>query len=213
MRIEPDDGYTNFQHVKCEHDRDHFRISPTVFNLPEKANPTRMNLFVVLTGGLELDHTIDRTSPLLVRGFSSEVGYFRRTASQLKHIYGVHYDYSTGVAGHPVFHAQMKSFADFSEEISERFSCDNALDDRVSNILRNVRLPCAQMDVFSLLLQICADHLLSENSSDEQVSLFEGMVGLSGFLQGAGKDVAHLSTEAMRQCVRSTHWYPRLTGG
>ena len=147
-------------------------------------------------------------SALVTHKFDSQIGYFRRTNESLKHVYGAHYDLAVGEPGHPALHAQMKSYSSFSECIREQYGIHRPVIDPVKDLLRTVRLPVAQMDVFSLFVQICADHLVSENSGREEKDAFKALVQKGSFCQGAGFQIARLGTNDARVCYRARHWYP-----
>ena len=133
---------------------------PVVFNLCERANGFP-NMYVVVEGWIRMESG-DRHVPLLTTGFATRVGYFRLRGQRLVHVYGVHYDMDESGQGHPVFHAQLGTMKKFFAEVEQRFHLNAEVgDDRVKDVLRNVRTPTAQMDFFSVLTQLCADHLMS----------------------------------------------------
>ena len=112
--------------------------------------------------------------------------------------------------GHPAFHAQIKSFSLFSNHIREQYRVNKPVDDPVKSLIRTVRVPVAQMDVFSLFVQICVDHLVSVKSSHEARDAFNALVQKGGFCQGAGFQMARLGTDDARVCYRARHWYPMI---
>jgi hypothetical protein len=82
--------------------------------------------------------------------------------------------------------------------------------DKVQGVLQTVRVPTAQMDILSLIVQICADRLLHSGSSDEETSAFHDLLKKNKFCQGAAFQVTRLGTEEARTCYRARHWYPWL---
>jgi hypothetical protein len=202
----PEDGYRIFRLIEVPKVADQigFDIGPVTFNVPERANQTP-NMFIVAKGRLYLDELALRaTKALKTVSFATEVGYFRKTANGLDHIYGAHYDFALDEIGHPVFHAQMKSYNDQASHV-EQFQPDCLSEDHMKPILRTVRLPTAQMDFFALLLQICADHLMSKDSGEEERETFSKLREVSRKIQGAG----HLAANFIQAppCMRSLHWY------
>lgn len=182
-----------------------FTVNPVTFNVPERADGAA-NIYIVAKGRIYLDEVALRTQRMLKTvSFATEVAYFRMSSGRLNHVYGAHYDFSLGEIGHPIFHAQMKSFNDCGQLVSDAFTLDCESDDHMGKILRTVRVPTAQMDFFALVLQICADHLMSKNSSDEQLEIFEDLRKASYSIQGAG----HLWTQLTDAppCMRTQHWY------
>ena len=208
--VSPADGWSIFHPMPSDTDGyAAFDIQPVVFNLPERADDQRLNLFVVVRGRLKLDRqTAEGDATLATHGFSTEVGYFRKKADKLIHVYGSHYDFSINEIGHPVFHAQMKSFNDFSKYVINEFQFVGAMEDSVQGILKTVRIPTAQMDFFSLILQLIADHLLYYRSDDEQKAAFASLVINNKFLQGAAFQFSRLTTQSASNCYRANHWYP-----
>ena len=104
----------------------------------------------------------------------------------------------------------MRSFSSFSDYIAERYQVDVPVRDPVKDLIRTVRLPVAQMDVFSLFVQLCADHLMSATSGPEERDAFNALVQNGGFCQGAGFQIARLATDEARTCYRARHWYPLI---
>ncbi len=185
-----------------------FELQPLVLNLPEQPRYVRNDLYVVVRGLLSFRRAEFRQhNALVTNGFSSEVAYFRRSGGKLEHRFGAHYDFTPDETGHPAFHCQMKSFAKFSEHVAEHFRLTDEVNDFVEGVLVRVRIPTAQMDVFSLILQMCADHLLYTGSSDAKRA-FNALLAKSNFCQGAAFQVPRLGTDDARVCYRARHWYP-----
>jgi len=208
--VKPHDGYAIFKEEPHQPDGViAFGLAPVVFRLPERANHVHPSLFVVVQGRLCFDRVSYEAGELLrTLGFSTQAGYFRLN-NNLKHVYGAHFDFSRNDLGHPVFHAQMKSFKELARHAIEFYSLENTEpDDCIAGILKSVRLPCAQMDMFSLFLQIFADHLLYQGSGEEEKIAFGELLKKSCFLQGAGFQFERLGTPQARECYRALHWYP-----
>jgi hypothetical protein len=208
--VHPQDGYTVVKHLDSSNGAATFEIEPILVNLPERANDSSLNLFVVVRGRLAIDRShFENSGALRTSQFATEAGYFRLKTNELQHVYGAHYDFAEDEVGHPVFHAQMKSFADFAEIIKAYYSAqDLLLEDGMKAILKTVRLPSAQMDVFSFMLQLVADHLLSRDSSDDDKSFFYELVQDSKRMQGAAFSIERLQVPPANLCYRSAHWYP-----
>jgi hypothetical protein len=98
---------------------------------------------------------------------------------------------------------------EFGEMVIRAYTLTGGLDDLVSRILRNVRVPTAQMDIFSVILQICADHLISNASDQAAKDAFTEMVKSCGFFTGAGHRLEFLKSEPAISCYRSMYWYSR----
>ena len=147
-------------------------VSPVVFNLPERANGNTTNLFVVLQGWLSFVASTSTQASLPTADFGTRVAYFRRKSNQLDHVYGAHFDLDTATVGHPICHAQMTSQIASGNHVRSKFNLGDSLVDSVDRVMRTVRTPTAQMDVFSVLRQICADHLVGGNPAPPVASRF-----------------------------------------
>ena len=170
-------------------------VAPVVLNLPERANGNTTNLFVVLEGWLSFDAPTSTQQSLPTADFATRVAYFRRKSNQLNHVYGAHFDLDTGTVGHPICHAQMASQLASGNYVRSEFNLGVSLVDSVDRVMRTVRTPTAQMDVFSVVRQICADHLVGGNPAPPVLSRFHT---ISDACDIAGPVRPHL---------RSLHWY------
>jgi hypothetical protein len=207
----PADGWELFQQVPAVSPTlASFKLSPVVFNLPERANHVSTDLFVVVEGILSFERSefIER-NVLVTHDFGTKVAYFRRSSNSLDHVFGAHYDFSLGEIGHPAFHGQLRSYLELSEKVKSCYHIDEAVVDCVRGLLKTVRVPTAQMDVFSLFVQLGADHLLYNKSGPEEKAAFNSLLQRS-FCQGAAFRVPGLETEEARTCYRARHWYPAI---
>jgi hypothetical protein len=187
-----------------------FNIGPVVFHVPERANGRGSNLYVALSGWLSFGGPVAADPRRTTLRFGTQVGYFRAKGEKLVHIYGVHYDMDEELPGHPVFHAQMSSQVELGADVSRLFNLQLDIgDDLPGGLLRNVRTPTAQMDVFSVIIQIGADHLISEASGPEVHAAFARLRESCDFFMGAAGRLAYLNSVRASHCYRSTHWYGR----
>jgi hypothetical protein len=208
--IQPKDGYAVFQYVDSVDNSANFELSPIVVNVPERATEVVSDLFVVVKGRLSIDRAhFEADGKLRTLSFATQAAYFRVKGNVLSHVYGAHYDFAANESGHPVFHGQMRSYLEFAEVIKSQYGLEGVeLKDVVSGILKTVRLPSAQMDVFSFLLQLVADHLLSGDSSEDDKMRFHELLERSKFIQGLGSQIARLQVAPANVCYRAVHWYP-----
>lgn len=185
-------------------------VGPVVFKLPEKAHHTSAALFVVIQGTISFTGPDFRTLPLKSKSFGTEVGYFRHERGALEHVFGAHYDFDVERPGHPVFHAQFKPVEAFSEDVRNHFRMKGEDTSSISGILSNVRLPTAQMDAFSAILQILSDHLVSVKSTNNALGNFKKLLQTGGFIQGTAQHLAFLNSPLPSHCYRSHHWYGQM---
>ncbi|MDP4027167.1 hypothetical protein Q8W71_31810 [Methylobacterium sp. NEAU 140] len=215
------------------------RVRPVSFWLKEKAANRDCSLYVTVTGTMLFSDGCTDAS-MLAAGFGTQVGYFRaRGADRLEHVFGIHYDHDDELMAHPVYHSQMSSMAGFVSEINAshhtRYGEIAEADDLVRGLLRNVRVPTAHMDVFSVFLQILGDHLVSDadetspqkghmgkaaranpetsKQSDAVTSKKEALAALErlrrsmSFCRSSPLAAARLNAAATSNCFRSYHWY------
>lgn len=184
-----------------------FTINPIVFNLPEQPGRPQ-TLFIVVKGWLSFTNVQLGPEPLRTKSFGTEMGYFRRKNSRLEHVYGVHYDLDETRPGHPVFHAQVSSQSKLGSSVLSLYRVDDEVVDAFNPKLGNVRIPSAQMDVFSAVVQICADHHLALGGGGESVKgEFEKVRKTNSFFLGAAHRMPFLNTHPAVDCYRSAHWY------
>ncbi len=168
-----------------------FNINPIVFQMPERATRAETNLYIDLQGWLSFE-ALDENKPR-TKSFGTEIGYFRSKRDAIEHVYGAHYDLDENKPGHPVFHAQIGPQMDLLASVKGHFRKDwTTTDDRVTAILPNVRTPSAQMDIFSVITQICADHLMHEKSGPEILAAFSKMRTECDFFTGAAYRMKYL---------------------
>ena len=181
-------------------------VKPVLFNVRERASFSgRPSLYVVARGTLVLERATLGAGRIRIVGFSTEVGYFRLTKdASLEHVYGTHYDFAVDQIGHPIFHGQVKSFSSkFLATVEDAVGpCPSV--DRVEGILERVRMPTAQMDFFSLILQICADHYFSDSMDEETRLKIRALLETSRTMEGAGFKRTPTSNV---ECMRAGHWY------
>jgi hypothetical protein len=210
--VRPSDGWSVFRPLPGPPTNIvEFDFGPAVFNVPERATHVSADLFVAVAGRLAFRRDLFNSEDILATdGFSTRAAYFRQKGNGADHIYGAHYDFALDELGHPVFHSQMRSFSGMWAAVNERYGTNGTADDHISGILQTVRVPTAQMDVFSFFLQLCADHLLFPDSGPDERAAFNLLLEKSSFIRGAGYQAARLATEAARHCYRARHWYPVL---
>jgi len=209
--IKPNDGYRVFDYTDTDDHVANFQLNPFVVNIPERATDVTNDLFVVIKARLSIDRAhFDAEGKVRTLNFATQAAYFRLKGNVLNHVYGAHYDFAANEVGHPVFHGQMRSFIEFAEVIKGGpYGLEGAeVNDVVSGILKTVRLPSAQMDVFSFLLQLVADHLLSSDSSEDDKTRFRELLERSKDIQGLGAQMARLQVPPANFCYRAVHWYP-----
>lgn len=185
-------------------------VKPVSFLLKEKASHTGKSIFVTVAGTLIFSKESTRQD-LRAQGFATRVGYFREVGNKrLKHVYGVHYDYDDKLPAHPIYHCQMASMADHVQHINSShnrmFNAIDDEDDLVKGLLGNVRIPTAQMDPFSVFLQLLGDHLVSEVNNDGRSAFVRAQNAVAA-IRSRRDPNCRLDAVVSNQCFRSNHWY------
>lgn len=187
------------------------RLAPVTLRLKEKAAATECVLYVTVKGWLLFPRNADREDMRVVK-YQTHAGYFRLVdGEKLKHVYGVHYDHDDDLPAHPVYHSQMSTMAGFVEHVNEAWNSKyDAIEpdlDLMKGLLRNVRIPTAHMDPFSVLLQIAADHLVSKASNNEVASAYGRLRTALLAFRSSRAGAARLDAVVNQHCFRSGHWY------
>ena len=184
-----------------------FNVAPIVLVLPERAGKPKPKLHIVIEGKLEL--FVQDKNNIYTNGFGTRVGYFRTDGETVEHIYGAHYDFDEALA-HPVFHAHIASQIGLLDAINTHLHIGwtrDSTEDKVSPLLSNVRTPTAQMDFFSAVAQICADHLVYEASSEDVQTAFRELCASTNIFVGAAYCKPYLNSGTAPMCYRAPHWY------
>jgi hypothetical protein len=209
--IQPSDlnAVLRISEVQTDSEAVGFELEPVVVKVPDTRKASR-ELFVVIRGRFAFHRgEFTENDRFVTSSFSTEVGYFVRDGKSLVHVFGIHYDFSPREFAHPAFHAQLRSFAALAPSVQSLYKFEAQLTDEVTKILRDVRVPTAQMDVFSVFLQVCADHLLHSTSSPEERAAFDTLLEHAAFCVGAAWRIDRLVTAEAGHCYRSRHWYPK----
>ncbi len=181
-------------------------IQPVTFLLKEKPYSVQPELYVVVEGGISF--RLDEGGKFRAVRSHTRVGYFLRSQGALAHVYGVHYDFDDELIAHPIFHSQMAPMMDLSKNINTAWKEKlTVTSNHVKHLLANVRVPTAQMDAFSVFLQLCSDHLVNSKSVRAQTSAYQAALRACSFYQSAYPDIPRLQAAVDQKCFRPHHWY------
>lgn len=207
--VRPSHGYDIFKLDKAAgEDEVKFEVGPIVFNVPERVGRGH-TLYVVVKGWLSFAGENLRAMPFKTKSFGTELAYFRFKDRALQHVFGIHYDLDETRPGHPVFHGQVSSTIDLAPSVRDQYRIGLQPEDMFKPLLRNIRIPTAQMDVFSTIVQICADHLVFEGAEPQVHRAFAEAITINGFFLGAAHRMPFLNALPAIECYRSFHWYVR----
>ncbi len=181
--------------------------------LPQRPGSTKKsseNVFItaVLSGGV-------KSGQAYLTRYGTEIGYFRQTnASEplcdLLPITGYHYDFDCDGQkfNHPVFHVQPKMTAgDRYIGMKPNITHQNYPE---LNEIRTVRIPTPQMDIFSTIVMVLADHVALPNDPNRT---------FGDFLEKFERGMIQFDLEPIRALVtepffnanphRIHSWYPK----
>jgi hypothetical protein len=178
--------------------------APVVCMVPERATSADAELFVVFEGFVVLD-LADAGRTLVTKHYSTNFAYFRYENGEAYQALGGHFDFTPNHVAHPRAHMQLSSNIEMFEKAKGQFRLLEEIDAKdpvMAQVLHRVRTPTAQMDVFSFMVQVAADHLVNESSNVDAVQAFESLVASCAPLQGF-----HQPGDASCECQRITHWY------
>jgi hypothetical protein len=193
-------------------------VGPILLNVPERGVHHKARIFIFLKGYFEFSREAWINDKIfLTTSTQTEVAYFRADDDgNLQLVYGAHYDYTRGHHGHPAFHLQLRgALEEYGAMIKSAYSLSGVVTDGIFPVLRNVRTASAQLDVFSCVLQIAADHLLPLSVTPGQREAFNALQGrgelCSPFCRAGGPQPLP-STEPVApfRCFRARHWYSRI---
>lgn len=181
-------------------------VKPICFRLKDRPQSQTPNLYVVVDGLIFFK--IDEDKSIRAVESQTRVGYFLHRDGKLVHVFGVHHDFDNTHVAHPVFHSQIAPMMDLGENVKQQWKMtfDEEIN-QVQNDLPNIRIPSAQMDAFSVFLQLCSDHLIYSKSGKPQISAYQQAIALCGFFEGAYTEVPRLQSAIARRCLRPNHWY------
>lgn len=197
------------------HDENNCDLMASFQGLPQrpgsrKSNSENVFITAKLTG-------LVKERRLHLTHYGTEIGYFRQTSASspltdLEPITGYHYDFDCdgNKFNHPIFHAQPKiragdRYLGLKTNITHRAYPDH-------KEIRTIRIPTPQMDIFSAIVMILADHVVEPSDPKRR---------FGDFLDAFERDMIKFDVESIRQLVTqpffngSPHnvqcWYPKPT--
>ena len=196
-------------------------LGPLVLNVPERGNRQAAHLYIYVSGSFEFSRALWlRDGTLDTTHVQTEAAYFRgEHRKDLLLVHGAHYDYTPGQRGHPVFHMQLRgALLDYASVVRACFGLTGEVSDGIPRMLRNVRAASAQIDVFSFLVQIAADHLLPQSANVDQRDAFNSLRARADLCgpycrEGeAGSSQPLPASDPTRgyRCFRARHWYAQI---
>jgi hypothetical protein len=183
-----------------------FECTPVVCRIPERAGTSSANVYVVFRGLLRLRSGAGTSDPI-TDSYSTDFAYFKATSDGIKHVLGGHFDFEKGDITHPRAHLQLSSQADMWQYVSQSFPSQSGVEisrDPMIEILNRVRVPSAQMDFLSFMVQVAADHLVDGKSPHSTRARFRSLTTACTPFVGYEVKSGHDSWE----CHRGPHWYP-----
>lgn len=164
--------------IHSENEADEYDVMANFLNLPQapKSHKRTENVFLV---GLLDGATVDREALLI--SYNTEISYCRQTNpktpnANLRAMSGFHFDFDCGEKkfNHPIFHAQPKLTAG-----SRFFARDSRFvipEYPQHEEIRTLRIPTPQMDIFSSIVMILADHIIDPEDAEKDFHNFKASV-------------------------------------
>lgn len=193
-------------------------FGPVVFNVPERGTHLTNRLFIYIDGTYRFRRSAwEGEGEIETIGVQSKAAYFRLdSAGTLCLVHGVHFDHDPIGVGHPIFHMQHRgNFDTCGVFVRTECKIGGKVTSEISKTLRNVRSASAQLDAFSVILQVAADHLLPQSPTPDQRHAFNAMLS-RGMLcckyccAGEPQRAPESAPTGPFRCFRARHWYRRI---
>lgn len=148
-----------------------YQVSAYFLGMPQMPNSRKHteNIFLI---GLLHGVVVDKKTAQL-KSYATEVSYCRmknlsNQNGELKAMAGYHFDFeSTSKINHPIFHAQQNLSAGFRFfEGNKNFDIPELPDQHAE--IRTLRIPTPQMDIFSAIVMILADHIVQPSDESRE---------------------------------------------
>jgi hypothetical protein len=144
-----------------------YQVSAFLLRMPQRPDSPKFteNVFAIgLLKGIVVNKSVR------LRSYSTEISYCRmqnpsNQTGELQPMAGYHYDFeTTSKINHPIFHAQQKlSAGSRFFAFNDDFTCP-VYPDNVQEI-RTLRIPTPQMEIFSAIVMILADHIITNSEA------------------------------------------------
>ncbi|MBA7561045.1 hypothetical protein ES708_02679 [subsurface metagenome] len=176
-------------------------------NWPYKAASSGTpNLHIIV----DARETIDIQKSKIVHSWVQVIYYEEKPLGEdsLLPIESIHYDYKAIPAqAHPVFHAQFchEVISDDNKNRVETLRNFTILNDSFGDRYRHLKIPTAHMNLISVLLSLCADHIPTRVSASRLKDLFEGVSKI--------RRMPTVEAESLSNSIRNTgsycsmYWY------
>lgn len=147
-----------------------YSIRATLMEVNERASSRKKEKRVNILLDAKLSYDDRETEKLT--GYQTRLSYFKQkpTLKTNQALEGFHFDYRKNSsekikAGHPVFHAQLDPLAAKAMAQDKGFPIEEDQETK-GRRLRCIRIPSSQMDFFSSIIMLIADHFVnSENET------------------------------------------------
>lgn len=171
-----------FRHVavcKISEDHNNTILTASFDNLSYRAESRRQssgkNISVAIVGQLadRGDQALITTSELT--GYGTQITYWKEDPEDLNEseaLTGFHFDFRSNDAceiqpAHPVFHAQHEPLA--AEKWYQYHDKEFVPKAQPRNVIRTIRIPTPQMDIFSCVVMVIADHLVGNGAEANSI--------------------------------------------
>lgn len=206
--LRPKDHTKAFTYSSSTPETTTFDFEAITFKLPERGENSALDLYIVISGNIVIRRSSASAASLQTDSFKTIAAYFKYKNGQANHTCGMHHDFDLQTPRHPFFHSQFRDYPELWPVAATEFKLDAQVNNFMQNILGTVRIPTAQLDIFSLFAQVFADHLLHKNSPKDAYGHFNSFLSHANGLQGAAFQLPKLANIQTAHCYRAHHWYP-----
>ena len=174
-------------------------------NWPFKAASGKNNLHIVISATETIDLSDNK-----IKESGVQVIYYQQKAGKdiIKPIESIHYDYNEfPVFAHPVFHAQFCHDAVDSSQIKqiEILQDYKLITDNFGERFGHLKIPTAHMNIISVLLSLCADHIPIAHSKANLKILFNNVQRIEEMPLVKAEKLTNNINKNNSFC--SMHWY------
>jgi len=176
-------------------------------NWPYKAASSSGESLHIMVDGKE---TVDIRASAVVNSWVQVNYYVEKpsTPHRLLPIESIHYDYKEAPEhAHPLFHAQFCNdlLAPGRENVMETLRDYRFLNDRFGDRFGHLKIPTAHMNLVSVLLSLCADHMPTSSSKQLLGDLFREVKQISKMPTVSADYLTAGLSKGNSYC--SLHWY------
>ncbi len=171
--------------------------------------PSNKHMDIYISGKMVCTVNVNNNFDLI--SYNTSIAYYKCTAkfsSKYEVCDGYHFDMDEVIGfGHPVLHAQRKPSLLYDKIKKYYTNIDlNAENDNAAERNRNFRLPTPQLDFFSALLTIIANHAMTKDQEDHYIKIMDEIIKKNP-LRLNFTNQGRLQNCVVNEEITANHWY------